>query len=171
MSPGVLRSPCASIQTTPPDPRTFAIPTERAERDRVVAAEDERQRPAAGRIRDELGQPVAEVEDLREVTRVLVTHVRRLHDRRDDVARVVDLDAEFLRELLVEARVADRGRPHVDAAPARAEIERSADHVDLADGVLNAHDAEANAPRCRRARATLTAAQPRRGSSAGRALG
>ena len=42
---GVFRSPCASNQSTPPGPWTRGQPAERAERDRVVAAEHER-RPA-----------------------------------------------------------------------------------------------------------------------------
>ena len=102
---------------------------------------------------------------------MLVAHVRGLDDRRDDVAGVGDVHAELLRELLLETRVADRGRAHVDAAPPRAQVERGADDGDLADCFVDAHGAEANAATCRRARATLTAAQPRRGSSAGRALG
>ena len=85
-------------------------------------------------------------------------------------ADVGDPDAELLRELLLEAGVADRGRPHVDASPPSAEVERSPDHGDLALGLLDTHGREANAlgGECP---ATLTAAQPRRGSSAGRALG
>jgi hypothetical protein len=83
----------------------------------VVAAEHERQRAALAASADERGQPVAEIEDLGEIARVLVAHVGRLDDRRDDVARVGDPHAELLRELLLEARVADRGRAHVDAAP------------------------------------------------------
>ena len=106
----------------------------------MVAAQHERQRAALGGLRHEPRQPVAEVEDLGEIPRVLVSHVGRLDDRRDDVADVVDPHAELLRKLLMEARVADGGRPHVDAAPPRAEVERCADHVDLAHGVLNAHN-------------------------------
>ena len=41
---GVLMSECASIQSTPPGPCTDGEAAERAERDRVVAAEHERQR-------------------------------------------------------------------------------------------------------------------------------
>jgi hypothetical protein len=51
---------------------------ERAERNGVVAAEDERHRSSPGGVRHEPGQPVAEVEDLVEVARTLVTHVRGL---------------------------------------------------------------------------------------------
>ena len=123
-------------------------PDERAERDGVVAAEHERQRAAAGRSRDELREAVAEVEDLAEVAGVLVAHVRRLDDRRDDVAAVGDAHAELVRELLLEARVADRGRAHVDAAPPRAQVERGADDGDLADCFVDAHGAEANAATC-----------------------
>ena len=58
---------------------------------------------------------------------------------------VGDAHAELVRELLLETRVADRGRAHVDAAPPGAEVERRADHGDLAGGLLDAHGAEANA--------------------------
>ena len=49
---GVLRSPCASIQSTPPAPCAARHPAERADRDRVVAAEHERDRAASHRVLD-----------------------------------------------------------------------------------------------------------------------
>src|SRR5262249_37166590 len=121
-------------------------------------------------VRHEPGQPVAEIEDLAEVASFLVAHGGRLRDGRDDVARVRDLHMEPLGELLVEPRVADRRRPHVDTAPPRAEVERRPDPGNLAGSLVHTHGAEANAPGGGDP-ATLTAAQPRRGSSAGRALG
>ena len=45
-----------------------------------------------------------------------------------DVSRVADPHPELLRQLLLEPRIANRGGPHVDAAPARAEVEGPSDH-------------------------------------------
>ena len=56
---GVFRSPCASIQRTPPTPRAAREPAERSERDRVVAAEHERQRALLEREPDEPGDAAA----------------------------------------------------------------------------------------------------------------
>ena len=50
----------------------------------------------------------------------------RLGDGSVHVAPVLAVDPELLKPVL-ETRVADRGRTHVDTAAARAEIERSAD--------------------------------------------
>src|SRR5207244_13652593 len=115
-----------------------------ARRDGVAAAEHEGQCSAPGGARHQAGEPVAEVEDLLEVPRALVAHCRRLHDRRDDVARVGDPHAELLRELLFETGVADRGWAHVDPAPPGVEVARRTDHGDLAGRGLNAHGGEAN---------------------------
>src|SRR5436305_15111047 len=111
----------------------------------MVAPEDEWQRSAPGGVRHEPGQPVAEIQDLIQVAGVLVAHRRGLRDRRDDVAGVGDPNAELLPELLLETRIADRGRSHVDTAPTGTEIERCSDDGDLAQGLLDAHGAEANA--------------------------
>ena len=119
-------------------------PDERAERDGVVAAEDERHRPPPRRRLDQFRDSVAQVEYLREIARALVPHLGRLHDRRDDVPLVEDTHAELVRELLVEARVANGRRPHVDAATPGAEVERAADDGDLAGGLLHTHGREAN---------------------------
>jgi hypothetical protein len=140
-------------------------PDERAERDGMVAAEDERERAASRRRGDEARDLLADVEDLVEEARVLAADRFRLDDRRAHVSLVGDRDAELLRQVLLELRVADRRRAHVDAAPARAEVERRADHRDLPEGLLDAHARKANAPAWRasalRVPATLTAASAR----------
>jgi CheY-like chemotaxis protein len=59
---------------------------------------------------------------------------------RGDVAEIVRADSELLLQVLRETGVADRGRPHVDAAPALTEIERRADDGD----VLHGHGRKAN---------------------------
>ena len=48
--------------------------------------------------------------------------------------------------MLREPGVPNRRRPHVDAAPAGAEIERRADESDLPFGRLHAHGGKANVP-------------------------
>jgi CheY-like chemotaxis protein len=84
-------------------------------------------------------------EDLGQVARVLVDLVGRLRHRSGDVAQVVGGDPELLLQMLGELRVADRGRAHVDAAPALAEIERRSDDGDVLHGrVLHGHRRKAN---------------------------
>src|SRR5581483_11072968 len=97
----------------------------------------------AGCVGDEPGEPVAEIEDLIEVAGTRAAHRRRLDDGRDDVAGVGDPRSQLLGELLLEAGIADRRRPHVDAAAPGAEVERRADDGNLTGGLLHAHGAEA----------------------------
>ena len=61
---------------------------ERAERDRVVAAEHERRLSFAPRLGDQSCHPVTELEDLRQVPCLVVTLHRRLGDRRLDVSKI-----------------------------------------------------------------------------------
>ena len=105
-------------------------PAERAHRDRVVAAEHERQVPLPDRLVDERGDPLARLLDRAEVAGVRGRPRRSPRARPTrDVAPVDDRPAERA-DALVEARVADRGRAHVDAAPALAQVERGADDRD-----------------------------------------
>ena len=60
---------------------------------------------------------------------MLVAQLLRLGNRRGQIAFVDDRIAEC-GELLAKPGDAERGRPHVDAAPAAAEVERDADDVD-----------------------------------------
>ena len=128
---GRLRSPCASIQSTPPGrpaaaamPESVPIATEWSppRTSGVAPARRPRRRPPsasrahASRISVEVAGP-------------LVADRERLGLVRDDVAAVAGDDADRGQPLL-EARVADRGRAHVDAAPALAEVERRADDGD-----------------------------------------
>ena len=59
---------------------------------------------------------------------MLVALVAGFRDRRGQVALVDDRVAERS-DPLAETGNAERGRPHVDAAPAAAEVERHADHM------------------------------------------
>ena len=91
---------------------------ERSERDRVVAPEDERQVPALDGTCDELRDPLAGLLDLRQETRTLVADRACLGNGGHDVAPVLAAPPE-LRDLRVEAGVANRGRAHVDARAGR----------------------------------------------------
>ena len=102
---------------------------ERADRDRVVAAEHERPRAFAHGLLDQRRERRAGLEDLGEEARALVHERERLGHRRRDVAAVGDREPD-LGQPLVEPRVADRRRAHVDAAPGLAEVERCADDRD-----------------------------------------
>ena len=116
---------------------------ERAERDRVIAAQNERDLSAQPRLFDELRDAVAERENLRQEARAPIVYRKRLRDRRLDVAEIVRHDAERRSKMLRELGVANRRRPHVDATATGAEIERGADqgHTPLR---LHAHGRKAN---------------------------
>ena len=113
-------------------------PAERSQRDRVVAAEHERQRALLEREADEPGDAATGRLDLRQVARARVRLLGRLLHGRLDVAPVEDVVADPV-EPVVEARVADRGRAHVDASAARAEVERGSDDRHL---LACSHDAK-----------------------------
>jgi CheY-like chemotaxis protein len=111
-------------------------PAERAQRDRMVAAEYKRHVAAFHRAGDELGDPLIRLLDLRQEPQPLVADRARLCDSGRDVAPVLDTPPEPL-DASVEARVADRGGAHVDASPTGAQIERGADDRDRLRGFLN----------------------------------
>ncbi len=117
-------------------------PAERAERDRVVAAEDERQRAFARGASHFRGDPLARPPDFREEPRALAPGRNGLGESGGDVAEIRHLEAERL-DPWAEIGVPDRGRAHVDAAPAGAEIERRADHRDRLRRFAGFHFGEA----------------------------
>ena len=111
-----------------PAPRREAA--ERAERDRVVAAEHERQAALLDRAGDERGDLLAGGDDLGQEA-----HARRPPTVDASATAVWTLpQSETERpsagQPRLEPRVADRRRPHVDTAPAGAEVERRADDGD-----------------------------------------
>ena len=120
----------ASIQSTPPGAVHRREASERAERDRVVAAEDERHRARVRHLGDARRDQLARVVDLGEEARSLVPERGRLRHGRLDVPLVAHRVPET-DEALLEPRVPDRRRPHVDAAPPLPEVERRADDRDL----------------------------------------
>jgi hypothetical protein len=101
-------------------------PAQRAHRDRMVPAEHQWQPTLAAGSLDLVCDPRAGLEDLIQEPGALGARLTRLGDRRLNVPAVLDFDPGTL-EPLAEARVADRRRAHVDAAAARAEIERRSD--------------------------------------------
>ena len=117
-------------------------PGQRSHGHRVVAAEDDRDVPGALDVGDDFGQIHRHPDDLVDVVRPAV-HLRELGLvdlaevlRRSfvavgdtDIAAVPDGVAET-REPVAQARVADRGWPHVDSAAVAAEIHRNADDLD-----------------------------------------
>ena len=86
---------------------------------------------------DVAGDLVADGEDLVEVLGAVVAGVERLDRILDDRAEVVHAESE-LGEAADEVGVADRGRPHVDAAPALPEVERGAEDGDIGRGAHGA---------------------------------
>src|SRR4029453_18206622 len=71
--------------------------------------------------------------DLLQELQARVTRVLRLLDRDLDVPRVLDLVAQGA-DAAVDAGRAHRGRPHIDAAAPRPEVQGHADEGDLAVG-------------------------------------
>ena len=104
---GVLRSPCASIHSAPPGAVHLRHAAERADRDRVVAAEHERHGAAAARLLDERGHALARAHDRLEVARPRIADLGRLRQAHVDVAPVDALAAEA-RDPLLQAGVPDR---------------------------------------------------------------
>ena len=105
-------------------------PSQGPERDRVVATEDERKRAALCRLRNAAGYELAGVVNLRQEAGALIAERCRLGDGSLHIAFISDLVAQAL-EPLLEARVSNRGRAHVDSATTLSEVERSADDRDL----------------------------------------
>src|SRR5215471_18824109 len=97
----------------------------------MVAAQDKRNRPLPHSGGDERRDASAGLEDLGQVAGSLVRDDRSLRMCRLDVAAVVDLEADRAKPLL-EPRVSDRRRPHIDPATALAEVERGTDYSDSA---------------------------------------
>ena len=127
-----LRSVEVAVCVEPED-RARAVdarqPADAPERNRVVSAENERERSVADGVFDEAGDLGARFLDRLEEADALAADLRGLGDRGGDVAEVDVLASQSL-DALLEPCVADRGGSHVDAAAARPEVEGGADHGD-----------------------------------------
>ena len=76
---------------------------------------------------------LTDAQNLAEIALARIARRRRFLGRRVDVAVVVDLVAER-GQPLADAGDPHRGRSHVDAAAAAAEVERDADDAEAAHG-------------------------------------
>ena len=121
---------------------------ERAECDRMVAAEHERRRVLCG------AHSATSFATRSHSSRICGRKRARSSPISVDSAtgactlpRSSVTDAELLGQMLSELGVANRRRSHVDAAPILPQIERCADHDDLTIGWLHAHGSKANVPR------------------------
>jgi len=109
----------------------------------VVPTEHEWYCPSARLLDDLRSDAHAGLLDLGQEPRTLVVECRRLGNGRLDVPVISNVVAQAL-EPLLEPRVADRGRAHVDSAAALSEVQRCADDRDLALG-SRSHHRNANA--------------------------
>ena len=132
---GVFMSPCASTQIRPsglPCCRANADGGgDRTGGDAVIAAEHDRQAVALEHGERALVERAADGGDLRQILLLRIARVDGLLRRRIDVAVVAHLVAERAQPIGNSGN-AHRRRPHVDAATAAAQIERSADDVQRA---------------------------------------
>ena len=148
------------------DPEHATLPvhrretSERPERNRVVAAEDQRQRATRCHLGHARRDQLARVVDLGKEARSFVPDRGRLRHGRLDVPLVAHRVPET-DEALLEPRVPDRRRPHVDAPSPLPEVERGTDDRDLALGAHGAEPSDAAANCIVMARAGIEPATPR----------
>src|SRR5262249_33672999 len=102
---------------------------ERAHRDRVVSAEDDRQLLLRDRVADERRDVLADLLDRPEVAVGRAARVDRLRDGRAHVAPVGDVEPQ-LADTRLEACVPDRRGPHIDAATTWTEVQPRTDDGD-----------------------------------------
>ena len=107
---------------------------DRADREAVIAAQDQGQPALLERLLDPLAQLGAGGEDRGLVAELVLPHLLGLGDHDVEVARVGDPVAESF-EPRLEVGDPDRRGAHVDAAPARSEVHRDADNLDVALGL------------------------------------
>ena len=120
---GVLQSAWASSQIVADRAVHAREATEHAQRDRVVAAQHQRQLAGLAARCDVVGDLAADVEDLVEVLGMRVALGQPLDRALGHRAEIANADAQ-LREPPHEPGVADRRRTHVDTAPPLPEVER-----------------------------------------------
>ena len=164
---GVLQSAWASNQIVADRAVHARKAAEHAERERVVAAEHERQLARLAARGDVVGDLAADDEDLdRGTWRGRRPSSSASIGSLGDGAEIVHADAE-LRQAPDELGVADRGGPHVDTAAALPEVERGAEHGDLRERRGGAHALTLPASSEARARPSARA-RPRARPAAGR---
>ena len=139
---GVFRSPWASNQSTPPAPWVAARPPSVPSAiewspPRTIGTE-----PSLATAATTTGDALAGVLDLGEEACTRVSGRGRLRRPRSRRCPSPTHSSPSARQAVVQARVADRGGPHVHAATACAEVERAADDCELSF----VHGEEANQP-------------------------
>ena len=101
--------------------------------DRMISAENQRNFAGFQRLQHEVGALGAGGGDFLEVFGAGGAFFLLLGDGDGNVASIFD-DVPDGFKARFESGNADRGRPHVNAAPGLAKIERNADHTDVARG-------------------------------------
>ena len=101
-----------------------------ADRDRMVAAEHKRHHVLIERLADDFAEALARLRNLAEILRVLLAVVLLFRLPHGDVADILDLPAKLLQPLM-QAGNAQRRRPHIDAAAARAQVHRHPDDANF----------------------------------------
>jgi hypothetical protein len=98
----------------------------RADRYRVVAAEHERYAHVLKGVQYRFGKTTAGVRDFEQVFGFGIAVMAGFGDDDVHVAKVIHLITEFL-QLFIQVGIAQRRRPHIHAAPVRAEIHGHSD--------------------------------------------
>src|SRR6266545_4857537 len=102
---------------------------DRPRRQGMITAEHERSAPLFEHPERGLVQPLADPRDVADVFLRRISFSLNLWNRRDEIAGVDDGDPEA-GEPFGEAGDPESRRPHVDATPIAAQIERDADDMD-----------------------------------------
>ncbi len=133
--PGVFMSVCASIQIIPSlflaIAQVFRYSRDGADRDGMIAAENQRELALRERRSDHLRQSRTGLGDLRKIFRMRAARPAGFRAAPRARCRDPPLRIPKLRQASVQIGDAQRGRAHVDAAAAGAKIERRADDRDV----------------------------------------
>ena len=97
----------------------------------MVAAQQQRRHPRFERRHYSFSRAAAGLRNLFQVVGALVASALRFGNLNADIAGIRDLVAESFKARLKPGD-SDRGRPHVHAAPAGAQIQRHTDHANTA---------------------------------------
>ena len=118
-------------------------PSERAERDRVITPEHERQVTLPDSTVDMAGNALAHRTNLREESCAFVTRLCCFGSRGLDIAEIDRLVTDLLQPR-IQTGIANGRRSHVNTAPPGAEVERRTDYGDLVTRRLHGSADKAN---------------------------
>src|SRR5579872_1625783 len=105
--------------------------------DRVIAAENQRERFLADRGLDLRREHVTYATDDRKIARVSVFKSFESAIRYREIASIDDLSHAVSLQLFSQSRVTHRRRTHVYAAAIGAQVHRNADYIDAPNGVFS----------------------------------